>query len=1118
MSGGSGRAGLTIVGQVVGSYFGPIGAAVGGMIGSYIGGQLWPEQQEGPKLEGMQITSSAYGGPLQIVFGGYRVAGNIIWASAIREVARTEEAGKGGGIETTTYRYYVDLAIGICEGEIIGARKMYADQQLIYEMGDGSDVTTLRATMVGAARAARFYPGSETQLPDPTIESAMGVGNTPAYRGLSYVVLENFDLSSFGNRTPNFNFEVISQADTITGPRRIFGVDWGLEYEVADEVEDVRIISAQSELVAISAQSSRAWVSGLQGEAPVTTTKTNFEAWPYFGVDSSGPPLYLDQDSLLLFPPNQTAPEESQVAIYCRLGSANSSNPITDPGGIAYQRIGASGWDMNGNFGLFGADYTGQLSDGNNYIQAAAGCADRRHIITILQPADQASDPYYWVLWRWDGGSFSEVDRGTVAIGTTIRRFGGDVRTINTAAQIGDAAMLESSLRHIWNATNTNHVYFLSIDDDGVMTSTELNYDSPPALGVLVPVSVFADGGLCWAYRDGNLYGFTRLETIGDPTVTLAEVVSGLCQRARLQPADIDVTDLEPVAVRGYLVTPRMSARAAIEPLMTVYAFDGVESDSKIKFVRRAATPAVTIPADDLGAGVSEASERVETERAQESELPASIDVTYAAVGADYQLGTQSFRRLATDSVDKQSLRLAVALEDQQAADVAARMVYELWMARNTRRWATTIKYARYEPTDVVALAVDDATYLARVTGKRESGNLIQWEGVDVEAAAFSATNTASEIPGAAVILKPAGMSQWLSVDLPPLRADDYGSVGYYTAAAGFSTPWPGATIFNSTDGLTYSSVTTHSIPAVMGSALTALPGWGATEEGGEAYLGYVVDEASTVDVAMTSGVPESCTYDELIAGANRAVLGNELIGYRTVTHVSGNVYRLSGLLRGLQGTEYYASLNPATFDSTTVISDGYVFTVPRSFVDGHREGDRFALLDTATTRRVTLAESTLGATVYSKAVTAGGTLGSVGAHPTPISGMSMVPPSPYETAIHRDPTTDALVVNCTPRVHVGFEWVDGRDVLPDLSGGQHAVHVRVNASSAAERTFFFSAPPPYEIPLASLQQLVPDDPVLSVAVWVSGVPWQYPNSVAVIGAPWQQPQFWSKRNFVAYI
>ncbi|MGL5009361.1 MAG: baseplate multidomain protein megatron, partial [Paracoccaceae bacterium] len=62
--------------------------------------------------------------------------------------------------------------------------------------------------------ALRVYHGSETQLPDPKIAAVEGAENAPAYRGTAYVVIEDLDISRFGNRVPQFSFEVMRRAKT----------------------------------------------------------------------------------------------------------------------------------------------------------------------------------------------------------------------------------------------------------------------------------------------------------------------------------------------------------------------------------------------------------------------------------------------------------------------------------------------------------------------------------------------------------------------------------------------------------------------------------------------------------------------------------------------------------------------------------------------------------------------------------------------------------------------------------------------------------------------------------------------------------------------------------------
>lgn len=52
------------------------------------------------------------------------------------------------------------------------------------------------------------YPGNQTQDPDPLIQASEGAAYTPGFRGLCYIVWENFPLANFGNRIPNIRAEV----------------------------------------------------------------------------------------------------------------------------------------------------------------------------------------------------------------------------------------------------------------------------------------------------------------------------------------------------------------------------------------------------------------------------------------------------------------------------------------------------------------------------------------------------------------------------------------------------------------------------------------------------------------------------------------------------------------------------------------------------------------------------------------------------------------------------------------------------------------------------------------------------------------------------------------------
>lgn len=200
---------LSAVGSAAGAATGlPFGAQLGSFIGSSIGRMAQgttKHHYEGARLENLAVQTSTYGRMIPMVFGTVRIAGNVIWSRPIKELATTtttRSGGKGGGggsksvSTSTTYSYFVTLAIAICEGELSRINRVWADAQLL-DLSQGT---------------YRIYKGTETQLPDPLIESFQGVGSTPAYRGMAYVVIEDFPLESFGNRIPNFTFEVTRKA------------------------------------------------------------------------------------------------------------------------------------------------------------------------------------------------------------------------------------------------------------------------------------------------------------------------------------------------------------------------------------------------------------------------------------------------------------------------------------------------------------------------------------------------------------------------------------------------------------------------------------------------------------------------------------------------------------------------------------------------------------------------------------------------------------------------------------------------------------------------------------------------------------------------------------------
>ncbi len=201
---------LSAIGASVGAGFGGtvlglsgavIGRAVGATLGRVIDQRVMgggSEAVEVGRVERFNLMGASEGAPLARVWGRMRVSGQVIWATQFQENVTRSGGGKGAPRpRTEAFSYSISLAIGLCEGEIASIGRVWAD---------GNEIAA-------SSLVLRVYPGSDSQLPDPKIEAVEGAGQAPSYRGVAYVVIEDLDLARFGNRVPQFSFEVIREAE-----------------------------------------------------------------------------------------------------------------------------------------------------------------------------------------------------------------------------------------------------------------------------------------------------------------------------------------------------------------------------------------------------------------------------------------------------------------------------------------------------------------------------------------------------------------------------------------------------------------------------------------------------------------------------------------------------------------------------------------------------------------------------------------------------------------------------------------------------------------------------------------------------------------------------------------
>ena len=214
-------AGAAIGGSVGGTLAGLSSVAVGRAVGATLGRAIdqrllgqGAQAVETGRVDRFRLTNSGEGEAITRLYGRMRLGGQVIWASDFAETTTVTGGGKGttSNPQTTEYSYSVSLAIALCEGEITGISRIWAD---------GEEIAPRDLNL-------SVYHGTRDQLPDPTIAAVEGADKVPAYRGTAYVVMENLPLGQFGNRVPQFSFEVM-RPEEAAAPQGDFSVTHGVK-------------------------------------------------------------------------------------------------------------------------------------------------------------------------------------------------------------------------------------------------------------------------------------------------------------------------------------------------------------------------------------------------------------------------------------------------------------------------------------------------------------------------------------------------------------------------------------------------------------------------------------------------------------------------------------------------------------------------------------------------------------------------------------------------------------------------------------------------------------------------------------------------------------------------
>lgn len=536
----------------------------------------------------------------------------------------------------------------------------------------------------------------------------------------------------------------------------------------------------------------------------------------------------------------------------------------------------------------------------------------------------------------------------------------------------------------------------------------------------------------------------------GGEDAVLGDIVADLCRRVGLTDADIDVTGLTD-AVAGYVIGRQTPVRSALEPLASAFFFDGVESDDVLAFAKRGAAPVAALVQRDLigqdsggDGGIGNSGDVWRERRTQEVELPARVSVVYLDRDADYQQGTQSDKRAALPvptmaSSNVTSVDLPVVLNADSAKRIAQKTLYSAWIERASYEASTGWRWLRLDPADVIDVTLDNgATYRARLTRCDLGADLrLALKAVAQEASSYTSSVTADRGSGVpAQIVAAIAATRLFLLDVPLLRdADDTGGTGsrLYCAMAGYGPAgWPGAGLYRSADGSSWTEV---------GASLGEVA-WGATVNAlGSPRSPFATDNDNHLNVFMTVGGDrlESVTQEAMVNGANAALLLKangepEVIQFRDVAFNPDGSYTLTGLLRGRRGTDV--------------------------FVEGHAAGETFLLLDADDVETLVLDAADIGVSRAWRA--AGfGTLFEDAATVTAIhTGRDLKPYAPWDVRAGKTGSPANILLTWVRRTRLAGSLRDGTSEVP-LGEVSEAYEVDILAApgGAVKRTLASSTP-----------------------------------------------------------
>ncbi len=509
------------------------------------------------------------------------------------------------------------------------------------------------------------------------------------------------------------------------------------------------------------------------------------------------------------------------------------------------------------------------------------------------------------------------------------------------------------------------------------------------------PLLAAAEGGACPAYRGLAYVVFEDLQLAeyGNRIPALSFEIfadsAPLSLQAMLDPvvpdcdAEVALDGLDGLTIEG-------SPADLLTLLDPVYPLDCDACDAQLTIRPERSQgaplvlpePAIASASDDFGGKAGFA-----RNRALGGEAPLSV-LRHYDPDRDYQPGVQRANgppALGQPRVLELPATIA-APAARRLVDAAARR--RAW-ARHTLAWRVTQLDPAIRPGTVVALPGESGQWRVRAWEWRAEGVELKLERIAPTAPDPSGATDPGRVGSDLDLLSPP--TTLVAFELP-WDGNPATPLPQLYAAVSAGSGWTGASLLvDQGDGAWQPLGTSGRGKAVIGTALDTLAS-------GSPLL---FDRASNVTVTLFDPAAElgNATLRQLAQGANKALLGNELIQFAEATPLGTGQWRLSGLLRGRGGTEHA--------------------------LGAHAAGEPFVLLDSP----LTLLDPALTGPPEQALIGALGLGDSAPAtSPVWLAGIGWRPLSPVHGRTIT-PSGGGLELHWTRRARGGWRWEDGVDL-----------------------------------------------------------------------------------------